>query len=580
MRHPILAMLLCTMLCAILPATPASATTLHVPSQYPLIADAMVFASRGDTVLVACGTYNEGNILMKSGVTLIGESGEVGCVTISGQNTSRVIECVDCDDTTAIIGIRFVNGFVTSPGGYGGGISCSNSSPRLENLEFIFCQVRAADGQGGGGLGCLNSSPTLTNVEFHGCVLQDATAHGGGAMVTLGASYPTLSNVTFDMNWVTDSWGGALSIEGYSGGVIRMDDVTFTDNSSSTVGGGGAIHVSGTPTTIDGALFHDNWASHGGAIHYDTCRPCTLRNVTFTENTAAYGQGGGLLCEVSPAGTLVLTDAVFLDNTAATTGGGMACNATNTPTITRATFARNSAVDGGGLSIAGSSVVKVTSSTFYDNAASNTGGGIYLDGSSSLDVDTSILAYSADGEAIAPWGDIPPAVSCTDIYGNAGGDWIGMLAPLLGTAGNISEPPLFCEMLNIILTLHEDSPCLPGASACGVLMGAHGLGCAPSTTVPDDMPVLVVHNSAPNPFRRSTSLSYELPVAERVDVRVFDVSGRLVRTLVDSERQTAGLRSLSWNGRDDSGRSVASGVYFFRVNIGGESMERRSVLIR
>ena len=135
-------------------------------------------------------------------------------------------------------------------------------------------------------------------------------------------------------------------------------------------------------------------------------------------------------------------------------------------------------------------------------------------------------------------------------------------------------------MLNRILTLHEHSPCLPGANECGVLMGAHGLGCAPSTSVPGDEHVLAVHCATPNPFGVNTALSYELPSPGDVDIRVFDVSGRLVRTLIDSEPRPAGLQTLVWNGRDDRGRKVASGVYFFRVNIGGESIERRTVLLR
>ena len=65
-----------------------------------------------------------------------------------------------------------------------------------------------------------------------------------------------------------------------------------------------------------------------------------------------------------------------------------------------------------------------------------------------------------------------------------------------------------------------------------------------------------------------------------VRVHVFDVSGRLVRTLVDSKYQTAGSRTLVWSGRDDNGSPVASGVYFFRVDIGGESMKRNVVLLR
>jgi len=579
MPRPILAVLLCTLLCALLPATPASAVTIHVPADYPLIADAMVFASRGDTVLVACGTYNEGNIQMKNGVTLISETGDVGCVTISGQNLSRIIECVDCDDTTAIIGIRFVNGVLTAPGAYGGGMACSNSSPWLENLEFVFCQVVGVDAQGGGGLGCLNSSPTLTNVYFYGCIVDDATSHGGGAMVALGSSYPTLNDVEFNTNWVTDSWGGALSIEGYGGGVVRLNDVIFEGNQASLSGGGGGIHIGGSPTVIDGATFHDNWAPYGAGIHFETCRPCTLRNAVFTENTAASGEGGGILCAISPDGFLTMDDVTFIENTAATQGGGMAVSNSTMPLMTRTTFSRNTAYDGGAIAVL-NSPVSITSSTFCWNEASNTGGGIFLNAPSELHLDRSIIAYCQDGEAVAQWGYTPPIVTCTDVYGNADGDWVGPLAGLDIVNGNFSLQPLFCESLNNIFTLHEDSPCLPGANGCGVLIGAHGIGCAPDTEVPAEGTSLAVHFATPNPFTHSTALSYVLPRDSIVSARVYDVTGRVIRVLAHAEHQAAGPRSLSWDGRDAADREAASGVYFLRLDIGEESLERRMVLLR
>ncbi|MEE8573282.1 MAG: FlgD immunoglobulin-like domain containing protein [Gemmatimonadota bacterium] len=556
---------------------PVSATTLHVPGDYPLILDAMFFATAGDTVLVECGIYYEGNIQMKSGVTLISETGELGCAMINAQNMSRVIECVDCDENTAIIGFSIAGGYVTGTNSYGAGISCSNSSPRLENLDILVCQVRAIDAYGGGGIGCLNSSPTLTNVVMRGCVLVDATAHGGGAMVVLGESSPTLNNVLFDGNWTTDSWGGALSVEGYGGQRVSMNDVTFIENSAATSGGG--MHVGGCTTVTGNVVFHDNWAPKGGGVHLETCRPCTLADVTFTENTAASGAGGGLLDETSPDGRLTLTNATFLGNTASTDGGGMACNAANLPVVSYATFGRNSASTGGGLDVA-ATTIRVSNSTFYGNDASSSGGGIHIDNASSLDLDASIIAYSTTGEGIGLSTYTPPIITCTDIYGNAGGDWVGVIAPLDGVNGNLWVDPLFCDAPGDDYTLAADSECLAPNNSCAVLMGAHGLGCPPSTGIDGIDSGATVHAAAPNPFGHTTALTYELPSAGAVAVRVFDVSGKLVRTLVDSEHQTAGLRTLVWNGRDDGGRPVASGVYFFRVDIGGESVMRRAVLLR
>jgi PKD repeat protein len=68
----------------------------------------------------------------------------------------------------------------------------------------------------------------------------------------------------------------------------------------------------------------------------------------------------------------------------------------------------------------------------------------------------------------------------------------------------------------------------------------------------------------PNPFTNTTVLLYELPSTRSVTVSVFDLGGRLVRILENGVRD-AGLREISWDGRDEAGRSVASGVYVVRV---------------
>ncbi len=561
-------------------ASPGGATTIHVPDDYPLIGDALFFAVSGDTVLVDCGTYYESGLQMKPGVTLISETGELGCVTIDAQYLGRIMSCTDCGDSTAVVGIRFASGKATS--GYGGGIACTNSSPRLKNLDFLFCSVEGdPSSYGGGGLACVNSSPTLTNVQFNVCRSDGSTVGGGGGMVTVGQSSPTLNNVTFNMcDTYGSGWGGGLSVQGYGGQVVRLNNVTFVDNNSVTTGG--ALYVGGSTTVLDSVDFDSNWAHDGGgAVHLRTCRPCTLRHVTFTENTSAYGMGGGLLCEMAPDGIATMSDLTFLDNEAATNGGGMAVNNSTVPDISWVTFASNTAVLGGGIYVAGGPF-ELHNATFCQNSGTTAGGGIYLDGLNALDLvlDSTIIAYSSDGEGIGQ--SSPPAaqtISCTDIYGNAGGDWVGAFASLDGVDGNLNTPPIFCELLNNIFTLHTTSPCLPSGNECGVLIGAHGVGC-PSSGVQEGMTALSVHPPAPNPFVNSTEISYELPADGLADVRIFDVSGRLVRTLASGERQRAGVRTVEWNGLDDRGRRVASGVYFLRVDFGGKSVEGRVVLLR
>ena len=107
-----------------------------------------------------------------------------------------------------------------------------------------------------------------------------------------------------------------------------------------------------------------------------------------------------------------------------------------------------------------------------------------------------------------------------------------------------------------------------GRAATETTTGANG---QPSATV--------LHQNIPNPFNPTTLIRFELPERARVRLLVFDVQGRLVRTLVDGELQPGG-QEIAWNGRDDDGRNVASGVYFYRLETPQTLVSRKMVLLR
>lgn len=85
--------------------------------------------------------------------------------------------------------------------------------------------------------------------------------------------------------------------------------------------------------------------------------------------------------------------------------------------------------------------------------------------------------------------------------------------------------------------------------------------------------------AAPNPFNPQTKIRFELSRGARVRLAIFDVNGSRVRTLLDAPRP-AGHYEIGWDGRDEQGRSVATGMYFCRLEAGGASQARKLTLLR
>jgi M6 family metalloprotease-like protein len=83
----------------------------------------------------------------------------------------------------------------------------------------------------------------------------------------------------------------------------------------------------------------------------------------------------------------------------------------------------------------------------------------------------------------------------------------------------------------------------------------------------------------PNPFNPTTEFAFENPCDGHVQVAVYDLAGRRVRTLLAGRRE-AGLVRVRWNGRDGAGREVGSGVYYFRITAGGEQRVIRATMLK
>ena len=94
--------------------------------------------------------------------------------------------------------------------------------------------------------------------------------------------------------------------------------------------------------------------------------------------------------------------------------------------------------------------------------------------------------------------------------------------------------------------------------------------------------IILLWPSNPNPFNPSTTIPFTLAKSAEVSLKIFNIIGQEVRTLVNGQKQ-AGQYQLQWDGKDDFGRPVASGIYFYKLSVsGGENltMTRKMILMK
>jgi spore coat protein A len=91
--------------------------------------------------------------------------------------------------------------------------------------------------------------------------------------------------------------------------------------------------------------------------------------------------------------------------------------------------------------------------------------------------------------------------------------------------------------------------------------------------------VAELDGNQPNPFNPSTRIGFRLPTDGPVTLRVYDVRGALVRSLVDGP-MAAGTHSVVWDGADDQGSSVASGIYLYELQAGGQVARDKMTLTK
>ncbi|MCK4414687.1 MAG: right-handed parallel beta-helix repeat-containing protein [Candidatus Eisenbacteria sp.] len=377
--------------------------------------------------------------------------------------------------------------------------------------------------------------------------------------------------------------GAIIDCQGVHGGFIFstgegprsiIDGVTVINGNAEY--GGAVFCSSGTSPTLVNCTFESNVAVQGGGgiACWGDAAP-TIENCHFEGNSAP--DGAGLFCRGTAAPEL--TNCAFVANRASSAGGGAYCGDSSQPLFTFCTFEADSADENGGaLNSRANSAPTLRNCTLVKNSAPG-GGGIRALGDLPV-LENVIIAFGTQGTAVGGGGVV--TLSCCDLYGNAGGDWVGAIAAQNGINGNFSLGPEFCDFAGGDYHLWNYSPC--NQVGCG-LIGAWPIGCEDPQVVVEtlesmEIPAAVFLASAlPNPFRGTTQISCAVPQATRLHLAIYDVTGRMVRTLLD-RRVTPGEQTLVWDGRDDRKETVAAGIYYLRLETPAGKKTRSVVVLR
>jgi hypothetical protein len=111
------------------------------------------------------------------------------------------------------------------------------------------------------------------------------------------------------------------------------------------------------------------------------------------------------------------------------------------------------------------------------------------------------------------------------------------------------------------------------------VVDADGEFMSPIATVKVKELGLALDQNSPNPFNPETTINFTVPEKGQVALKIYDANGRLVRSLVDGVSEP-GSHNVSWDGRDNNGASVSSGVYFYRLTAGKFNESRKMVLLK
>ncbi len=511
-----------------------------------------------------------------------------------------------------ITGIRFVDNHAW---GYGGGMYVNG----LIELAGVVFENNSA-GEGGGAT--IYDSGVVKESEFIG---NTATANGG-ALFTGSSKKNFLENVTFSGNSAVS--GGAVYIQmqdtlvmtnvvfdrntAANGGAIYNNfggfdatNVSWSGNSATGSGGGIYNHTytAIAPISIINSIMWGDSAATGDEIHNTLEAP----SISYSLVAGSGGSGGGWNSSIgSDGGNNLDTDPMYVDPVT----GDLSLN-TGSPAIDagNALLAILPPTDIAGNPRVTGADVDMGAYEYYVAGKSKTvvidktGEAIYF----ISDLDTlAVMNFTSeelDSVKVTKVKETPPNIK-------EGSDWVpihyifeafpseaafvawmrvfydqedfddsGLTDETLLSLWRYDEPAAKWEYKESVVDIDKNlltAIDVTGFSVWGMTNSKNAVDVEEDNVMPKGY---ALHQNRPNPFNPSTTIEYQLPETGHVELTIYNALGRRIVTLVDGP-QTAGYKSVRWNGTDRSGAQAASGVYFYRLRAGSFVESKKMILLR
>jgi hypothetical protein len=477
-----------------------------------------------------CGPVNVGPVWY---VDLNGDNENDGSLDAPFETIARAMTAAVNGDTIRL-----------NPGVYTEAVDFDDKEIVLESRAFetdnfdLISETYFGPGPMGGTCLILNGSSNdhgmIRGISFRG----GSDPYGGGIVITNCS--PTLMDVVVEDN--TAEIGGGIYLSESDAVLMNM---TIQNNAANL---GGGIYITDGAPLLENVVVRDNIAYWGGGFYFENAEP-TIRYSVIRENEA-FIEGAGLY-QNGGIGTIKWT--AFEQNNGYDYGGGIVANQA-TIDLDQTTFTGNISGIGSAMTFH-SSAITLKNSILWDNIGS--------------------LFYFPEESGITYL-----EINYSDVQG--GEEIFSEYPTILFTTegGMINTNPEFCDPGNNYFNLRDYSVCQTASDSGGVI-GAYDYSCDVMLARDDSYAAETFNLSQnyPNPFNPITQIRYTLTEYGNYSLRIYDITGLLIKTLRSGPGQP-GKYTVLWDSTNERCEKVSSGVYFYQLSAKSTFTSNKMILMK